>query len=80
MARTKITARKAPEQEKKQQGEIAQEQGDEVREDYSKMTNAELKKVLKTRKINGRSKLTKKENMIKVLELFDQEYRLISHL
>jgi hypothetical protein len=41
-------------------------------QDYSKMTAVELKKLLDTRKIEGRSKLTKKETMIKVLELFDQ--------
>jgi hypothetical protein len=39
---------------------------------YSKMTAVELKKLMDSRKIEGRSKLTKKETMIKVLELFDQ--------
>jgi hypothetical protein len=47
------------------------EQEDQA-QDYSKMTNAELKKLLDTRKIEGRSKLTKKEAMIKVLTLFDE--------
>lgn len=41
--------------------------------DYSKMTATELSKLLNERKIEGRSKLTKKETMIKVLELFDKD-------
>jgi hypothetical protein len=41
-------------------------------QDYSKMTAVDLKKLLDIRKIEGRSKLTKKETMVKVLELFDQ--------
>jgi hypothetical protein len=57
-----MTARKSTKEEKS-----------ENQEDYSKMTAVELKKLLDTRKIEGRSKLTKKENMIKVLELFDQD-------
>jgi len=40
--------------------------------DYSKMPATALKKLLDERKIEGRSKLTKKEAMVKVLELFDQ--------
>jgi hypothetical protein len=36
------------------------------------MTATALKKLLDERKIEGRSKLTKKESMVKVLELFDQ--------
>jgi len=40
---------------------------------YSKMGVGELKKLLEERKIDGRSKVTKKDAMIKVLELFDQD-------
>ena len=40
---------------------------------YSKMGVGELKKLLEERKIDGRSKLTKKESMVKVLELCDQD-------
>ena len=62
MSRT--TARKAPPKNVEEQ--------ESTQQDYSKMTAVELKKLLDTRKIEGRSKLTKKETMIKVLELFDQ--------
>jgi hypothetical protein len=40
---------------------------------YSSMTSAELKKILEERKIDGRSKLTKKDTMVRVLELFDKD-------
>jgi len=41
--------------------------------DYAKMTVAALKKLLENRNIEGRSKLTTKGVIIKVLELFDQD-------
>lgn len=59
MARTKQTAPNKSEQEVGQQ-------------EYAKMTAVDLKKLLDARKIEGRSKLTKKDTMIRVLELFDQ--------
>ena len=40
---------------------------------YSKLGVGELKKLLEERKIDGRSKLTKKEGMVKVLDLYDQD-------
>jgi hypothetical protein len=40
--------------------------------EYTKMSAVALKKLLDERKIEGRSKITKKDAMIKVLELFDQ--------
>ena len=41
--------------------------------DYAKMSVAELKKILEERKMDGRSKLTKKDTIIKALEFFDQD-------
>ena len=46
---------------------------EDTKSEYSKMSVAELKKLLEERKIDGRSKLTKKDSIIKVLELFDQD-------
>jgi hypothetical protein len=40
---------------------------------YSKMTVGELKKLMEERKIEGRSKITKKEALVKVLETYDQD-------
>ena len=53
------------------------EEGEEKEEkkevEYSKMTTASLKKLLEQRNVEGRSRLTTKDTMIKVLELFDQD-------
>jgi hypothetical protein len=38
---------------------------------YSNMSVADLKKLLDERKIEGKSKITKKESMVKVLDLYD---------
>jgi hypothetical protein len=77
MARTRGTARKSatsgPTREDYAERKEAEHSSDENEGvNYSKMTAVELKKLLDARKIEGRSKLTKKETMIKVLELFDQ--------
>jgi hypothetical protein len=40
---------------------------------YSKMTVSQLKKLLEERSIEGRTKLTKKDAIISVLEFFDQD-------
>jgi hypothetical protein len=41
--------------------------------EYNKMNSAALKKLLEARGIEGRSRLTTKDAMIKVLEIFDQD-------
>ena len=89
MARTRGTARKGPggvfnphpiSNENLQEPEQTEDQSVEpvsapvsVPVAYSKMGVADLKKLLEERKIDGRSKLAKKEAMIKVLELYDQD-------
>jgi hypothetical protein len=73
MPRTNATTKKSA--SKKQVSEDSGSQKEETTievVDYSKMTATALKKLLDERKIDGRSKLTKKEAMMKVLELFDQ--------
>jgi len=50
-----------------------EEEQEETPPTYSKMNNASLKKLLENRGIEGRSRLTTKDAMIKVLEIFDQD-------
>lgn len=68
---TKKQAPNAP--KKKTQAVKRIKEQTESTSDYSKMSVAELKKILEEKKMDGRSKLTKKDTIIKALEFFDQD-------
>jgi hypothetical protein len=62
-----------PEEEEEDEEKKEMEKEEESQIQYTKMNTASLKKLLENRGIEGRSRLTTKDAMIKVLEIFDQD-------
>ncbi len=73
MEQTQTTRKSVTDDESTQEEQVTEQVTEQSVQDYSKMTVASLKKLLENRKIEGRSKLTTKGVIVKVLELFDQD-------
>jgi hypothetical protein len=78
ISRKRVTDDEATEEEQPIEQQITEQVTERSTEespivDYSKMTVPALKKLLENRNIEGRSKLTTKGAIIKVLEIFDQD-------